>query len=75
MSAKFFLIALVLGGAAMAADDQASPTFSNDVLPILQKNCQTCHSPRTTGLPCLTKTTRSLQRFRQTRWHPRLLSP
>ena len=31
---------------AAAAADQSSPvTFSRDVLPILQKNCQTCHRP------------------------------
>jgi hypothetical protein len=40
---------LVLAGlavAAAAAADQSSPvTFSKDVLPILQKNCQTCHRP------------------------------
>jgi hypothetical protein len=45
MFAKFFLLALVFSGAAMAADEQASPTFNKDVLPILQKNCQTCHRP------------------------------
>src|SRR5208337_944000 len=46
MFAKFFLIALVLGGAGIMADDHASSvTFNKDVLPILQKNCQTCHRP------------------------------
>ena len=41
---------LILAGFAVAAiataADQSSPvTFSKDVLPILQKNCQTCHRP------------------------------
>jgi len=30
--------------AALAAPN-ASPTFTKDVLPVLQKNCQTCHRP------------------------------
>ncbi len=30
---------------AAAADSSAPVTFSKDVLPILQKNCQTCHRP------------------------------
>jgi hypothetical protein len=46
MVAKFCFAALVLGGAAMAADSgSSSVTFDKDVLPILQKNCQTCHRP------------------------------
>ena len=40
---------LVLAGLAVAAAaqaDQSAPvTFSKDVLPVLQKNCQTCHRP------------------------------
>ena len=43
---KLFLVALALGGVAFAADEHASAvTFNKDVLPILQKNCQTCHRP------------------------------
>ena len=46
MFAKFFLVTLVVGCAAIAAEDDASAvTFNKDVLPILQKNCQTCHRP------------------------------
>jgi hypothetical protein len=46
MFAKCFLVTLLLGGAIITADDQASSvTFNKDVLPILQKNCQTCHRP------------------------------
>lgn len=36
---------MILAGAAFAAD----PTFNKDVLPILQKNCQTCHRPGEIG--------------------------
>src|SRR5690349_21754769 len=33
-------------GAQQKATDQSSPvTFTKDVLPILQKNCQSCHRP------------------------------
>ena len=31
--------------ATTAAEESASVTFTKDVLPILQKNCQTCHRP------------------------------
>jgi hypothetical protein len=44
MFAKLFLVALVVSGVATAADDHPV-TFNKDVLPILQKNCQTCHRP------------------------------
>src|SRR3984885_3107766 len=37
------LSGLAMGIAAMAAT--SSPTFTKDVLPILQKNCQGCHRP------------------------------
>jgi hypothetical protein len=36
------VIALLGTSSAVAAD---SPTFYKDVLPVLQKNCQTCHRP------------------------------
>ena len=36
------LLATVVTGSAAFAD---TPTFYKDVLPILQKNCQTCHRP------------------------------
>ena len=45
MIAKFFVVAFVFCGAAVAADESAPVTFNKDVLPILQKNCQTCHRP------------------------------
>src|SRR6201982_2834388 len=47
------LCALVLMAmAAMAADTSTSSpavTFNKDILPILQKNCQTCHRPGQIG--------------------------
>src|SRR6202047_1272415 len=46
------LAILILGTAAMSAslrattgEDSTPVTFNKDVLPILQKNCQTCHRP------------------------------
>ena len=39
------LTAEALGTALLAADTSSSVTFSRDVLPILQKNCQSCHRP------------------------------
>ncbi len=43
----FVLAALVLVGAgpAFAQNGPDSPTFSKDVLPILQRSCQRCHRP------------------------------
>jgi hypothetical protein len=35
--------------AADAAPTSAAPTFTRDVLPILQKNCQSCHRPGQIG--------------------------
>ncbi|HEY7390622.1 MAG TPA: cytochrome c [Bryobacteraceae bacterium] len=40
--------AVLFGGAVLAVGQAlppANPTFSKDVLPILQKNCQSCHRP------------------------------
>jgi hypothetical protein len=37
---------ILLGPAALAA---SNPTFNKDVLPILQKNCQSCHRPGEIG--------------------------
>jgi hypothetical protein len=40
------LAGFAIGLAAMAAPNTPTPvTFNRDVLPILQKNCQTCHRP------------------------------
>ncbi len=36
---------LAVAVAALAADQSSAVTFAKDVLPILQKNCQTCHRP------------------------------
>jgi len=41
-----FFALVVMGTAAMAADTSSpTVTFNKDVLPILQRNCQTCHRP------------------------------
>jgi hypothetical protein len=43
-----FLVASWIAGAMALAADTSSPgsnTFNKDVLPILQKNCQSCHRP------------------------------
>jgi hypothetical protein len=39
------LAGCLIGAAAIAAPNTASVTFNKDVLPILQKNCQSCHRP------------------------------
>src|SRR5262245_19499352 len=44
LSALIGVTAIVLADAAIKADT-AAPTFSKDVAPILQKNCQSCHRP------------------------------
>src|SRR5271168_535403 len=36
---------MILGTAALAADAPPTITFHKDVLPILQRNCQSCHRP------------------------------
>ena len=36
---------MTLGTAALAADAPPAITFDKDVLPILQRNCQSCHRP------------------------------
>ncbi len=49
MVPKLCVAALMFVGAAMAAEISYPPvtpvTFNKDVLPILQKNCQSCHRP------------------------------
>jgi mono/diheme cytochrome c family protein len=45
-------VVLLLGAAAsqgFAAESNGAVTFNKDVLPILQKNCQTCHRPGQIG--------------------------
>jgi len=49
MITKLLAAVLMLGGTAMAARVSSEPTFHKDVLPILQKNCQTCHRPGQIG--------------------------
>jgi hypothetical protein len=45
MLTRLWLPGLFLCGLAAAADTAAPVTFNKDVLPILQKNCQSCHRP------------------------------
>ena len=47
MNVRFWLAGVVCAGCAMSADSSAvAPvTFNKEVLPILQRNCQTCHRP------------------------------
>ena len=41
-------LAIVAGGAGPAIAAEAdTPTFTKDVLPILQRSCQNCHRPGT----------------------------
>ena len=42
---RLLLPGLAVGVAALAAEASSPVTFSKDVLPILQKNCQSCHRP------------------------------
>src|SRR6202162_918103 len=53
-----FCALVLIGMTAMAADTNTSSpavTFNKDVLPILQKNCQTCHRPgQVAPMPFLT---------------------
>jgi hypothetical protein len=46
---RYVLAAVCIGASTLAAEDRATPsgavTFNRDVLPILEKNCQTCHRP------------------------------
>jgi len=41
--------AIVATNSTITAQDAAPPTFSKDVLPILQKSCQSCHRPGQIG--------------------------
>lgn len=43
----FFLVTLAVGSAA--AQPSSPPTFTKDVMPILQQQCQTCHRPGEAG--------------------------
>ena len=46
MKLQLLLCALLMAISSFAAENQPkNPTFNKDVLPILQRNCQTCHRP------------------------------
>src|SRR6266571_2354918 len=45
---RLWVVGLIIASAAIAAAEataQSTVTFNKDVLPILQKNCQSCHRP------------------------------
>src|SRR5690242_15645722 len=51
---RYLLASSLLATVALAADT-SSVTFNRDVLPVLQRNCQTCHRPGEIGpMPLLT---------------------
>jgi hypothetical protein len=45
----FLVLAIATAAGPLKAADTPAPTFSKDVLPILQKNCQSCHRPGQIG--------------------------
>src|SRR5262245_27002482 len=45
MNTRLLAILLLGCSVSVAAQVPSEPTFNKDVLPILQKNCQTCHRP------------------------------
>ena len=49
LAVGLFALAIVIGGAApvSAAAAAEAPTFTKDVLPLLQRSCQSCHRPGT----------------------------
>src|SRR5262249_39555865 len=50
MAMRFFYAVGLIASRMIAADVSSAPvTFHRDVLPILQKNCQTCHRPGQAG--------------------------
>jgi hypothetical protein len=44
MSKHLFVVSTIFAG-ALAAQNAPTVTFNRDILPILQKDCQTCHRP------------------------------
>ena len=46
---RCLLAGIILVTAASAAATAATPTFNRDILPLLQRNCQTCHRPGEIG--------------------------
>ena len=46
---RILALSLAVGSVAVAATTPPSVTFYKDVLPVLQRNCQTCHRPGESG--------------------------
>src|SRR6478736_10492916 len=42
---RLFVALLATGVAGLAADTSSPITYTKDVLPVLQRNCQSCHRP------------------------------
>src|SRR5215831_9725298 len=49
MRTRLVATTLFIVAQAVAADPPTSVTFYKDALPVLQKNCQTCHRPGEAG--------------------------
>src|SRR6185369_17849900 len=45
VGASALIAALMLPGAAAAADAAKTPTFTKDIAPIFQEKCEACHRP------------------------------
>ena len=46
---RYLWSGLIVGAAVLAAAPYSNVTYNKDVLPILQKNCQSCHRPGEIG--------------------------
>ena len=42
---RLFIAGLAVGVVGLAADQSSPVTFTKNVLPILQRSCQSCHRP------------------------------
>src|SRR5271168_3645475 len=52
---RWAVLSILAGMAARGAESAAPPTFYKDILPLLQKHCQSCHRPGEIGpMPLLT---------------------
>ena len=69
-------LAMAVNVAPMRAADTPVPTFYKDVLPILQKNCQSCHRPGEVAPMSLCRTRRRVRgRARSTRTTAKQMPP
>src|SRR5260221_3236653 len=54
LAAAYIVPLLLQASAAFPQSSSAAPTFYRDVLPILQKHCQSCHRPDEMAFPLMT---------------------